>query len=104
MEDITAIKQKTYGLKQYAFALLQDLEKVIDQEHQNERAVLEKLKEEKDTEIELLNKELSGCKKVNSELEKDKKDLENQISEFRSVISNIKSSLGAAVQMCEGAE
>ena len=97
MEDITTIKQKTFELKQYASAILKGIDTRIAEERKGYEASIDEVVASKDKEIDKLKGNLSS---QDDEIEKLKK--EN--AKLATVIKSMKSIIGSALEICEGAE
>ena len=97
MEDISVIKKKTFELKQYANAILEDLDIKLAEERESYKASIDEISESKDKEIGNLNSLLTLKDSEISSLEKEK-------DELKLTVRNIKKSIGTAIEICEGAE
>ena len=75
MEDIKTIKQKTFELKQYASAILADLEKMIDEERKSYETSISDIADTKAEKIRQLNERISEKESEIVELRKKNSQL-----------------------------
>ena len=104
MEEIKTIRQKTFELKQYANAILADLEKTIEEEQDNFASAINKITEDQDKEIKLLNDRIEEKECKIKEMEREIKEKENENSKLMSVIDRAKEVMSSAINICEGVE
>ena len=97
MEDIMIIKKKTFELKQYANALLNDIDGKIAEERKKYKASVNEVTKNKDEEIRQLNGELSDKSGEITFLRKENEKL-------MTAIKNIKNTMDYTIKLCEGAE
>lgn len=97
MEDITTIKQKTFELKQYASAILNDIDNMIAEERKAYKDSIDKVVDSKDKEI---GKQKGALLAKDGEIE----ELKNENAKLVTAIKNMKSVIESALEICEGAE
>ncbi len=97
MEDITTKKQKTYELRQYASAIMNDVDKLIAEERKGYMDSIDKVVDSKD-------KEIDNIKGILLIKEDEIKKLKNENDKLETAIKNMKNVIGSALEICEGVE
>lgn len=97
MDDITTIKQKTFELKQYAGAIMNDIDNKLAEERKRYKDSIDEAVDCKDKRIDKLEGTLLAK-------EDEIEEVKNENAKLETAIKNMKSVIESALEICEGAE